>query len=86
MLRDRLPAGSFIFGRRVMTCCVEDITFAGLLCTGYDTKQLKDNQWVQLTAKIAIKNNRVYNKKGPVLTVQSIKTDVPAVEEVATFY
>lgn len=85
MLRDRLPAGSFIFGRRVMTCCVEDITFAGLLCTGYDTKQLKDNQWVQLTAKIAIKNNRVYNKKGPVLTVQSIKTDVPAVEEVATF-
>lgn len=86
MLRDRLPAGSFIFGRRVMTCCIEDITFAGLLCTGYDTKQLKDNQWVQLTAKIAIKNNRVYNKKGPVLTVQSIRTDVPAVEEVATFY
>lgn len=86
MLRDRLPAGSFIFGRRVMTCCIEDITFAGLLCTGYDTKQLKDNQWVQLTAKIAIKNNRVYNKKGPVLTVQSVRTDVPAVEEVATFY
>lgn len=86
MLRDRLPAGSFIFGRRVMTCCIEDITFAGLLCTGCDTKQLKDNQWVQLTAKIAIKNNRVYNKKGPVLTVQSVRTDVPAVEEVATFY
>lgn len=86
MLRDRLPAGSFIFGRRVMTCCIEDITFAGLLCTGYDTKQLKDNQWVQLTAKIAIKNNRVYNKKGPVLMVQSVRTDVPAVEEVATFY
>lgn len=86
MLRDRLPAGSFIFGRQVMTCCVEDITFAGLLCTGYDAKQLKDKQWIQLTAKIAIKNNRVYNKKGPVLMVQSIRTDVPAVEDVATFY
>ena len=29
MVRDKLPAGSFIFGRRIMTCCVEDITFAG---------------------------------------------------------
>ena len=63
MVRDKLPAGSFIFGRRIMTCCVEDITFAGLLATGYDTKNLQDQQWVELTAKVAIKHNRVYNKK-----------------------
>ena len=86
MLRDRIPEGSFILGRQVMTCCVEDITFAGLLCTGYDTKTIHDGQWLQVTAKIAIKNNRVYNKKGPVLMVQSLRTDIPAVEDVATFY
>ena len=86
MLRDKLPAGSFIFGRRVMTCCVEDITFAGLLCTGYDPKQLRDNQWIELTAKVAIKHNRVYNKKGPVLTVQSVGPGTPPEQEVATFY
>ena len=86
MLRDKLPAGSFIFGRRVMTCCVEDITFAGLLCTGYDPKQLSDNQWIELTAKVAIKHNRVYNKKGPVLTVQSVAPGTPPEQEVATFY
>lgn len=86
MLRDKLPSGSFIFGRRLMTCCVDDITFAGLLCTGYDPKQLEDNQWIELTAKIAIKHNRVYNKKGPVLGVISVEPGTPPEQDVATFY
>ncbi|MFQ9410737.1 MAG: hypothetical protein ACLR1T_06465 [Evtepia gabavorous] len=33
------------------------------MATGYDTKNLQDQQWVELTAKVAIKHNRVYNKK-----------------------
>lgn len=86
MVRDKLPAGSFIFGRRVMTCCVEDITFAGLLATGYDTQDLKDQQWVDITAKVSIKNNRVYNKKGPVLNVLSLTPGTPPEQDVATFY
>lgn len=86
MLREKLPAGSFIFGRRVMTCCIEDITFAGLLCTGYDVKSLQDGQWIQLTAKVAVKHNRVYNKKGPMLNVQSIEPGVAPEDDVATFY
>lgn len=86
MLRDKLPSGSFIFGRRLMTCCVDDITFAGLLCTGYDPKQLEDNQWIELTAKISIKHNRVYNKKGPVLGVISVEPGTAPEQDVATFY
>ena len=86
MLRDKLPAGSFIFGRQLMTCCVDDITFAGMLCTGYDPKQLEDNQWIELTARIAIKHNKVYNKKGPVLGVLSVEPGTPPQQEVATFY
>ena len=86
MLREKLPAGSFIFGRQLMTCCVDDITFAGMLCTGYDPKQLEDNQWIELTAKIAIKHNKVYNKKGPVLGVLSVEAGTPPEQEVATFY
>ena len=69
-----------------MTCCVEDISFAGLLATGFDTKQLHDNQWIELTAKVAVKHSKVYNKKGPVLTVQSIAPGTPPEQEVATFY
>lgn len=86
MLRDKLPAGSFIFGRRVMTCCIEDITFAGLLCTGYDVKNLQDGQWIQLTAKVTVKHNRVYNKKGPVLNAQSVVPGIAPEDDVATFY
>lgn len=86
MLRDRLPAGSFVFGRKVMTCCVEDIQFAGLLATGFDTKKLTDDQWVDLTAKVAIKHNRVYNKKGPVLTVVDLRPGAAPEDDVATFY
>jgi uncharacterized repeat protein (TIGR03943 family) len=86
MLREKLPAGSFIFGRQLMTCCVDDITFAGMLCTGYDPKHLEDNQWMELTAKISIKHNKVYNKKGPVLGVLSIEPGTPPQQEVATFY
>ena len=69
-----------------MTCCVEDITFAGLLCTGGNPKTLRDDQWIELTAKVAIKHNRVYNKKGPVLNVIDIQPGTAPAEEVATFY
>ena len=86
MLSEKLPAGNFVFGRRVMTCCVEDISFAGLLATGYDTKQLQNQEWVELTAKVAIKHNRVYNKKGPILNVLSLTPGTPPEQDVATFY
>lgn len=86
MTREKLPAGSFVFGRRIMTCCVDDITFAGLLATGYDPKDLKDQTWVELTAKVAIKHNRVYNKKGPILNVLTLAPGTPPEQDVATFY
>lgn len=86
MLRDKLPSGSFILGRQLMTCCVDDISFAGMVCTGYDVDKLKDDQWVEVTAKIAIKHNRVYNKKGPVLGVVSLEAGTPPEQTVATFY
>ena len=85
VIQDKLPSGSFVFGRRIMTCCVEDISFAGLLCTG-DMKQVKNKQWVELTAKIAIKHNRVYDKKGPVLSMVSMEPGTAPEQDVATFY
>lgn len=86
MLSEKLPAGNFVFGRRVMTCCVEDISFAGLLATGYDTKQLQNQEWVELTAKTPTSTTRVYNKKGPILNVLSLTPGTPPEQDVATFY
>ena len=32
LVRKNVPKGSFIIGRHIMTCCVEDIQFAGIIC------------------------------------------------------
>ena len=41
---------------------------------------------MELTAKVAIKHNRVYNKKGPILNVLSLTPGTPPEQDVATFY
>lgn len=86
LFRDKLPEGSFVVGRHVMTCCEADIQFAALVCE-YETKpELKDNSWITITARINFKNHKAYHKRGPVLTyIESFNCNPPN-PEVATFY
>lgn len=81
-----LPAGAFVFGRHVMTCCVEDIQFAGLIgkMKGAE-KEIKHGEWYTVTAKISVDYHEVYGESGPILNVLEIKKAAPPVEEVATF-
>ncbi len=76
-----------IAGRHVMTCCIDDIAFKGLICklpNGCDDLQNKD--WVKLTAQVKFEYHEIYKKDGPVLYVTEIThTDKPE-QEVATFY
>ena len=44
----------FVCGRHVMTCCVEDITFMGLACTGYSPEKLENGGWYTVTANVNI--------------------------------
>ena len=86
LVRKKLPEKTFIVGRHVMTCCVEDIQFAGLVCQWEGADTVQDDSWMILTAKINFKFNRAYGKKGPVLTyVDSTLCDAPE-QPVATFY
>lgn len=84
--RADLPEGSFIFGRQVMTCCIDDITFAGILCLWSEEKTLDHQQWVELTAKIILRNHKVYGKKGPIFQVVSVTPGQAPEQDVATFY
>ena len=84
--KGRLPSNTFIVGRQLMTCCVEDITFAGLICEYIGDPPVKNGEWITITAKIEIKKHRAYGKKGPVLTVISTEPAEPPQQEVATFY
>ena len=69
-----------------MTCCADDITYAGLACdwSGAATLNLRD--WVVITAKISIGSHKIYGRKGPVLTVLDLAHSSKPEEEVATFY
>ena len=85
LVRKKMPDHTFIVGRHVMTCCVEDIQFAGLVCQWDKADTVKDDTWIILTARINFKFNRAYSKKGPVLTyIDSTPCDAPE-QPVATF-
>ena len=75
-----------IIGRHVMTCCADDITFAGLVCKFNKPISLNTGDWVLLTAKITIENHPMYNRMGPVLNAQSTAFAVKPNPELATFY
>ena len=86
LVRQKMPDHTFIVGRHVMTCCVEDIQFAGLVCQWDKADTVKDDTWIILTARINFKFNRAYSKKGPVLTyIDSTPCEAPE-QPVATFY
>lgn len=86
LVRKNVPKGSFIIGRHIMTCCVEDIQFAGIICNWDKADSIRDDEWVILTAKLENKFHRAYGHKGPVLTVLSVEETEKPEEAVATFY
>lgn len=86
LVRSKLPSGSFAVGRHVMTCCVEDIQFAALVCQWDKASSVKDDSWLDLTAKVNFKFNRAYGKRGPVLTCLSAAPAQAPAQDVATFY
>lgn len=84
--RDKLPKGCIIVGRHVMTCCVQDIQFAALVCQIDNAESITDSSWINITASVNFKWHKAYHKKGPVLTYIS-SNECPAPDpEVTTFY
>ena len=84
----QLAANQLVIGRHIMTCCVDDITFAGFLLLGEDktVSQFGSRDWAIVTAEIKIEYNKLYGRQGPVLYLKDIaRTSLPE-EEVATFY
>ena len=86
LVRKKMPEHSFIVGRHVMTCCVEDIQFAGLVCQWDKANTVQDDTWIILTARINFKFNRAYSRKGPVLTYIDAEPCEAPEQPVATFY
>lgn len=76
----------FVFGRHVMTCCVEDIQFAGLVCRWDNAANiLEHGGWVSITAKVKVEFDDVYGEEGPVLYCSEVTEAEEADPEVAQF-
>ncbi len=46
----------FVPGRIAMTCCADDTTFLGFVCKSAFAPKLKEKEWVEVTAKVALKD------------------------------
>lgn len=86
LVRSKIPAGSFIVGRHIMTCCADDIQFAGLVCQWENAASIKDESWIILTARINFAFHKAYTGKGPVLSYLDAQVCEAPAEPVATFY
>ena len=82
----KLPKKTFLCGRHLMTCCVNDITYTGLACQWDRAEELKSKDWVTVTGTVSIKFSPIYGKRGPVLQVLSVEPAEAPEQEVATFY
>jgi len=81
-----LPKNAFIIGRDVMTCCADDITYAGLVAYSDMSFPVKSHGWVKVTATVRLENHPMYARRGPVLTVTEMAACEPPEKEVATFF
>lgn len=85
VVQKKFPKGTFVVGRRIMTCCIEDTEFAGLICRGAEPDAVRDGDWILLTAKLQNRYHKAYGRRGPVLTALSLEhCDAPE-QPVATF-
>ena len=74
-----VPAGSFVPGRFGMVCCAEDISFLGFICRYDGAKDLKQRDWVCVTASITVEALPQYRGEGPVLhAIEVVPADKPA--------
>ena len=81
----RAGKDSFVPGRFAMTCCVQDIQFVGFPCKYDKVKELKQRDWITLTARVSVKYHPVFRGEGPVLTALEVAPGTKPVQDVVTF-
>ncbi len=79
------PEGYFVPGRHAMTCCADDIRFIGFVCKTTHGNVMKNNHWVDVTAKIRYEYFPAYHGEGPVLYLKHAVSALKPEEELVYF-
>lgn len=66
------PKNQFVPGRMAMTCCAEDMAFLGFACDYDKTEELKEKEWVEVTAVVDKAYREEYHGEGPVLHATTV--------------
>ena len=82
----KFPDRTCAIGRHIMTCCVEDIQYCGLVSKLPDGLNPENSSWYMVEAEIDVHFSRLYGKKGPIFNVTKLTKCDPPEESVATFY
>ncbi len=82
----RIPSGTIVVGRHIMTCCEADIAYSGMVVRHASVLPLKTRDWVRITARVDIEYDDIYGQEGPVLKASALDYCEPPEQELATFY
>lgn len=84
----KIPDNELAIGRHIMTCCVEDIQYGGVVCKLDNATDYKTHDWAIIKGKINVEKNKLYRSAGPVITIEEIERcePLPNNESIATFY
>ena len=75
---ETFPKDYFVPGRTVMDCCVDDMAFVGFVCQWDKANELREKEWVRVTAIIQNEYWPDYQGEGPVLYAIDVeKVDEP---------
>lgn len=79
------PKDYFVPGRMAMTCCADDMAFLGFACEYDKAAQLKDKEWVRVTAVLSWEYWADYEGEGPLLHALSVEPAKKPKKEVIDF-
>ncbi len=84
----KMPKGSFVPGRFVMTCCEDDVQFMGFLCMSPESNRYPDKSWVTVTAEMGFQKvaGTKIKEAMPILKAISLEPASCPQNEIATFY
>ncbi len=85
LIPDGFPKGYFVPGRMAMTCCADDMAFLGFACEYEGAGELKQKEWVEVTATITQEYWKDYNGEGPILHAVSVEKTKAPKEEIISF-
>lgn len=85
LLPDGFKKGYFVPGRMAMTCCADDMAFLGFACKYDGAENLKQKDWVKVTAEVRKEYWEDYQGEGPVLYATKVESTKAPKKEIIDF-